>query len=107
MYAQPIFGKDGGFPAVVVETIDRRSRAEGRAWSRLPHLSDSDRKLLHGKADFLGVNYYGSNLVEPDLDAKPGMWSDQELRLSHDPSWPQAKTKRIRSVPQGLRQVLK
>lgn len=93
----------------MIDMIDRRSREEGRAWSRLPVMSDEVKQLIHGKADFLGVNYYTSQYVEPaeHINKEPSFWNDQELVKSQDVNWPQAKSKWLRSVPQGLRGLLK
>lgn len=47
-YAHPIFSKTGGYPDVMVENIDRRSKAEGRAFSRLPKMSDELKEYIKG-----------------------------------------------------------
>lgn len=99
----------GGYPPGMVDMIGRRSREEGRAWSRLPTMSKEDIELIRGKADFLGLNYYSSNRAEPAavIKREPSMWNDQELEVSLDESWPQAKSSWLRSIPDGLRQILK
>ena len=63
-----------------------------------------------GKADFIGLNYYTAHFAEPLVikgDEEVGYWSDVEVQSSVDPSWPQAKSAWLRSVPQGLRGMLK
>lgn len=55
----------------------------------------------------MGVNYYTSFLVEPAFDGSPGAFTDPEVLMTQDLSLPQARTERIRSMPQGLRRVLK
>lgn len=47
-YAHPIYSEEGGWPAVMVETIGQRSTAEGRAWSRLPVMTDEIKQLIKG-----------------------------------------------------------
>lgn len=108
--AHPIFSRTGGYPPIMRTTIARRSATEGRAWSRLPAMSNGQRDLIRGSADFLGLNYYTSNIAEPEPatmpPTPPSMWNDQEVRITQNGSWPQAKSRWLRSVPQGLREIL-
>lgn len=91
------------------QIIDQRSRDENRAWSRLPLMSDAERRLIRGSADFLGLNYYTSSIAEPahPVNRTPSLLNDREVIESQDPSWPQATSPWLRSVPQGLREMLK
>lgn len=59
-FAHPIFSKTGGYPQVMVDEINERSKMEGRMWSRLPEMSTDVKEFIRGSADFLGFNYYSS-----------------------------------------------
>lgn len=101
----PIFSAEGGFPAAVIASVDRRSRNEGRTTSRLPVMSDADKRLIRGKSDFVGIIYYSSRFVEPGVDAK-SLSNDREVTSSVDRNWPVASSG-MKSAPDGLRAVLK
>lgn len=113
----PIFSRDGGFPPMVVDAVDRLSRNEGRTRSRLPALSGADKRLIRGKSDFVGHIYYTSRLVEPaaidavsQYDAKPMPTEsndDSQVIKSVDPMWPISRVAYEHMVPEGLRAALK
>ena len=110
-FANPIYGKDGGYPKIMIQEIAKSSLTEGRAWSRLPVMSESLRASIHGSSDFFGFNYYTSRLVEMKADdsksLEPPSWEkDSKILLSIDPEWIQAKSDWLYSVPQGLEDVL-
>lgn len=48
LYGHPIFSRTGGYPQIMVDSIAELSRAEGRAWSRLPYMSAEVRDSLRG-----------------------------------------------------------
>lgn len=48
IYGHPIFSRTGGYPQIMVDTIAELSKAEGRAWSRLPYMSAEVRDSLRG-----------------------------------------------------------
>lgn len=115
------------------QVIDARSIREGRAWSRLPVLSEQEKQFIRGvsirteykftntfvfkllvikrlgKSDFFGLNYYTSHFAEPatEVNYAPDMFNDQEIVTTIDPSWPQAYSRWLYSVPEGLRALLK
>lgn len=110
-YAHPIFSKTGGYPKVMVEEINTRSKQEGRPWSRLPEMSDKIRKYIRGSADFLGYNYYSSRMVQLNTSAydpksEPSYWSDVHTIFTTQPEWKMAKSTWLYSVPQGLHDAL-
>jgi beta-glucosidase/6-phospho-beta-glucosidase/beta-galactosidase len=110
-YADPIFGVDGGYPKVIIEEIDKASIAEGRPFSRLPKMSEDDKKLIKGSSDFFGMNYYTSayitiNKTAPGPQGDPSWFKDSGIKESLDPNWKRAKTQWLASVPQGLRDLL-
>lgn len=110
-FANPIFSKAGGYPQVMVDEIDARSRREGWQWSRLPGMSAMIKNFIRGSADFLGYNYYSSRLVQLntsdyDPNAEPGWASDSRMIYSVDDKWKRAKSTWLYSVPEGLHDAL-
>lgn len=110
-FSHPIFSKEGGYPQIMVDEINRKSRdVEGRPWSRLPIMTDDTRKFILGTADFLALNYYTSRLTllrQEDPNMKPSWWADTNLDNPVDPSWKRAKSAWLYSVPEGLRDLLR
>lgn len=108
-FSNPIFSKDGGYPQVMIDQIGNKSLAEGRAWSRLPTMSEETKKYIQGTSDFLALNYYTSRLVIPreDEPTKISWYDDTNLDGPVDPSWPRAKSQWLYSVPEGLHDLLK
>ncbi|CRL03447.1 CLUMA_CG016473, isoform A [Clunio marinus] len=109
-FANPLFGT-GGYPHVMIDEINERSKVEGRPFSRLPQMSEEVKKLILGSADFLGMNYYTSSLIlinkaERDPREEPSWFSDSGVKESADPTWKQAKTFWLYSVPDGLKSLL-
>lgn len=110
-FANPIFSEKGGYPQVMVDEIASRSKREGRAWSRLPEMTDEVRKFIRGSADFLGYNYYSSRMVQLnttdfDPNAEPSWTSDSRMIYSVKPTWKRAKSTWLYSVPEGLHDAL-
>lgn len=109
--AQPIFGATGNYPQVMIDEIAARSVVEGRAFSRLPMMSVDLVKYIRGTADFFGLNYYTSFLMETNKTARetneePSWLKDVGIQQSADPNWKQSKLPLIYDVPQGLRSLL-
>lgn len=97
-FAQPIFGKSGGYPDIIVKEIAERSAVEGRAFSRLPELSEEWRQKLRGSADFMGLNYYTGatvriNTMKRPPNEEPGFFKDSGIVESSDPNWKQGQVK--------------
>lgn len=110
-FAHPIYTETGGYPQVMIDEIDSRSKREGRPWSRLPEMSERTKNYIKGTADFLGYNYYSSRFVELDTSdydptATPSCSSDARIIYSIDKSWKRAKSEWLYSVPEGLRGLL-
>ncbi|GAB0086590.1 Glycoside hydrolase family 1 [Sergentomyia squamirostris] len=115
-FANPFFSCKGGWPKSMQDTVDRNSKKEGRAWSRLPTFTHDQIKRIKGSADFLGINYYTGRILEPAnydwTSGSPGSppnpsWErDRNLFAKEDPSWPQAKSDWIYSYPGGLKHIL-
>ena len=109
-FAHPIFSAKGGHPSIMTTTIASNSIREGRSWSRLPAFSPSWRDRILGAADFLGLNYYTSRMVE--LAAKPGDPSpsferDESINMTVKAEWKKGKSSWMYSVPEGLGNLLR
>uniref|UniRef100_A0AC35GI17 Beta-glucosidase n=1 Tax=Panagrolaimus sp. PS1159 TaxID=55785 RepID=A0AC35GI17_9BILA len=61
-FLQPIYG-DGDYPEHVKNRIWENCKKQGRVTSRLPEITEEEKKLVKGSADFIGVNYYLSHRV--------------------------------------------
>lgn len=110
--ANPIFGKDGGFPQVMIDEINNRSLSEGRPFSRLPEMDKETQNLIHGSSDFFGLNYYTSSMIKIDKNPKnlriqPSWFVDSGVIEQKDPSWQESTAFWIYNVPQGLRELLR
>uniref|UniRef100_A0A182PT45 Uncharacterized protein n=1 Tax=Anopheles epiroticus TaxID=199890 RepID=A0A182PT45_9DIPT len=110
-FADPLFGADGNYPAVMVEEIAQNSALEGRTRSRLPTFTSAERALVRGSADFFAYNYYSSRLAELDQTdydpSVPPSWRrDARIVQSVDPGWSRAKSTWLYVVPEGLRGIL-
>lgn len=84
-FAHPIFTVAGGYPAVMKSTIDANSVAENRPLSRLPTFSAAEVESIKGTADFLGLNYYHSDVAvmgQPDtMDWAPAVSFYRDLNV--------------------------
>ena len=110
-FAHPIYSQAGGYPQVMIDEVNERSKREGRPWSRLPEMSERSKKYIQGTADFLGYNYYSSRLVEFDSSAfdptaRPSRFKDSRIICSINDKWKRAKSEWLYSVPEGLRGLL-
>lgn len=95
----------------MVDIINGNSELENRTWSRLPEFTPEEIIYVRGTADFLGLNYYTSNYATPATDLSewpnPSYYRDTNTKTSINETWPVAKSDWLRSVPQGLRDLLK
>ena len=87
--------------------MNRRSAAEGRAWSRLPVMNDETKAYIRGTSDYYGLNYYTSNIGTAKNTTEVSHAGDQETDLGYDESWPVAESSWLRSIPEGLTKMLK
>ncbi|KAF1317466.1 Beta-galactosidase, partial [Globisporangium splendens] len=86
-----------GWHADPVYFGDYPQNMKDRVGDRLPKFTEEEKKLLKGSSDFLGLNTYGTQYVEPSEeflagqlppnDATGGHIADQGVTLSSDPSW--------------------
>lgn len=99
----------------MVETVVSNSVKEGRLWSRLPEWSEDWRKRVRGSADFIGINYYTSRLVDRAGPASaPKVWEegasifkDMNLLKSVNTSWVKSKSSWLYSVPSGIGDLMR
>lgn len=66
--------------------------------------------MILGSADFLGVNYYTARMVklrEKPSGRSPSLERDSMIDLYVKPTWKQAKSSWIYSVPEGISGLLK
>ena len=61
--------------------IDDKSQAQGFQESRLPQFSAEDSAMIYNSSDFLGINFYTSNVVyTQESDIATVDWSaDQDV----------------------------
>lgn len=109
-FAHPIFSSKGGYPDVMVEQIKKHSLEEGLGWSRLPEFTEEWREKIKGSADFLGINYYTSRIIElrdkPDGPI-PSWERDTMLQYSINTEWKRGKSIWLYSVPTGIADLLR
>ncbi|XP_070575297.1 cytosolic beta-glucosidase-like isoform X2 [Ptychodera flava] len=105
-FAHPIFL--GDYPEVMKQQVLKKSRKQGLTSSRLPSFNEEEVRLIRNTADFLGVNYYTSQIVAnaETVGDKVGYLDDQDVAVSFDENWPKCDVPWLRPVPWGLRKVL-
>lgn len=109
-FASPIFSRTGNYPQVMIDQIGMNSRLEGFpvSRSRLPKLSRKWIEYIRGTADFLGLNYYSSQMVEDSTSfPSPSYKRDKGVNETGDPTWKSSAIKGMYIVPQGLRDLLR
>ncbi|XP_022104358.1 cytosolic beta-glucosidase-like isoform X2 [Acanthaster planci] len=107
-FAHPIL-VDGDYPAHMKEYVANVSRLQGLTTSRLPEFTESEKKMIAGTYDFLGLNHYTTSYVSHRATADPRVASftlDYDLELSEDEAWPKAASSWLSIVPWGLRRLL-
>lgn len=83
---------------------------ERRSRSRLPIFSEEWIEKIRGSADFLGLNYYTSRIIELPLEPvgeNPSIERDRMFEWKIRSEWKQAESKWLYSVPEGLGDVLR
>ena len=84
-YGHAIF-VDGKYPEVMRTQIDEKSAAQGFEESRLPHFSEEDSAIILGSSDFLGINFYTSEVVYPETSdiSDVSFYADQDVKTYQD-----------------------
>lgn len=105
-FADPILGK-GDYPSILKYEIAKLSRRKGYSYSQLPKLSERWKKKIRGTADFMGLNYFTSRIVEStsqrqDYETLLYFSANAYLKYTVRPEWKRANSSYIFSVPSGL-----
>lgn len=90
--------------------IDDNSKIEGRSSSRLPKFSKEWIDTIRGSADFLGLNYYTSRLVETPnkpVGPSPSYERDRNVKDSVNPEFKPSASEWLYSYPKGLGDLLR
>jgi len=100
--------KDGKYPEDMRTLIDAKSKTQGLKESRLPKFTEEESKELAGSADFIGLNFYTSQLVIPAKEdsTKPSLTTDDDLETYQDETWYQSGSSWLKVTPWGLRSTL-
>lgn len=109
-FANPVFGVDGDYPAVMREHIDNSSRHEGLQRSRLPKFTNEWIEQIRGAADFFGLNYYTSRMVElleTPTGPNPSYLRDTMIKQSVKPDWKHSSADYIYAYSPGFGDVLR
>lgn len=95
------------------DTIRENSLMEGLNASRLPIINEEERDLIRGTSDFFFLNYYTSAYAEPANVTTARKWPSPSLLRdayvfdTQNNEWPVAASYWLRSIPEGLRGLLK
>ena len=106
-YAHAIF-IDGKYPEVMRSKIDEKSEQQGFEKSRLPNFTDEESLSIQGTSDFLGINFYTSHVVYPEVGDiyDISFYSDQDVGSYQDDTWYTAASSWLKVTPWGIRQAL-
>ena len=69
--------------------IDTKSELQGFPESRLPEFTAEESAEILGSYDFLGINFYTSQLAYPDEGdiTQISYWEDKDVDTKADPNW--------------------
>ena len=89
--------------------ILRKSEEQGFVESRLPQFSDEDSAMILGSSDFLGMNFYTSAIVYPEIaDINDvSFYSDQDVSSYQEEAWFASGSSWLYVTPWGIREALK
>jgi len=106
-FAQPIL-VDGKYPAVMREKVDAKSKAQGFPNSRLPKFTVEEEQMIKNSSDFLGINFYTSELVYPEDEGVEDVsyHKDDDVALYKDPTWYTSGSSWLMVTPWGLRSIM-
>ncbi|CAH2096844.1 unnamed protein product [Euphydryas editha] len=110
IYAEPIFSEQGGFPKEFAEVVAQKSIEQGYATSRLPELTEEERKFIQGSFDFLGINHYTGYLVSANeyktANAVPSLLDDADVGVYISDDWLPSASDWLKMVPDSLYNLL-
>ncbi|XP_063619466.1 myrosinase 1-like [Cydia splendana] len=109
-FAHPIFSKEGDYPELVRNRVDKLSLHQGYTRSRLPYFTPEERISLRGSSDFFGLNHYTTFLMSPSNSeeswAVPSMDYDTGVKLEQDPKWLKPGSDWFSVYPPGFRKLI-
>ena len=107
-FAQPIL-VDGKYPAVMREKVDAKSEAQGFPTSRLPEFTAEEEQMIKNSSDFLGINFYTSEIVYPSDESTEDVsyYNDDDVASYKDPNWYTSGSSWLMVTPWGLRSIMK
>ena len=106
-FAQPIF-VDGTYPSVMRMKIDEKSQAQGFNESRLPSFTPEETIMVAQSSDFMGINFYTSELVYPvdEGTEEISYYKDDDAELVRDPNWFTTGLDSMRVTPWAIRSTM-
>ncbi|XP_060064598.1 uncharacterized protein LOC132544951 [Ylistrum balloti] len=99
---------NGDYPDVMKRQIANKSEAQNLPNSRLPQFTSEEKQYLNGSADFIGLNFYTSDVIQhyEDPDLPLDYYSDIDVKISKDPSWLGSGSDWLKVTPTGIRRML-
>lgn len=95
----------------MIQQIANNSFHEGRLISRLPVFSEHWIAKIRGSADFLGLNYYTSRMVDVNGYEKtgenPSIQRDRMYQRKIKDEWKHGHSDWLYSLPNGLGDILR
>lgn len=95
----------------MIQQIANNSLYEGRSRSRLPTFSENWVAKIRGSADFLGLNYYTSRVVDVNgyekIGQNPSIHRDRMYQRKVNNEWKHSHSDWLYSVPNGLGDILR
>jgi len=106
-FAKPVL-VDGRYPEVMRTKVGAKSEAQGFPESRLPEFTPEEEMMVSKSSDFLGLNFYTSELVKPEDEGIEDIsyHKDDDVVLRKDPSWYTSASSWLMVTPWGLRSML-
>ncbi|XP_072377281.1 myrosinase 1-like [Diabrotica undecimpunctata] len=107
-FAHPIVF--GSYPQEMEKKVGNRSSTQGYSGSRHPGFTDEESAYIAGTADYFGINYYTSVLIEhyKDEHKNEASWSaDTEVIQFQPPEWEDTIVNMFKVYPQGIYKLVK
>ncbi|VDI50812.1 lactase-phlorizin hydrolase, partial [Mytilus galloprovincialis] len=106
-YANPVF-VDGDYPDIMKKKIGNKSRRQHFNSSRLPSFTDYEKKYIKGSSDFIGLNFYTSEMVSMRRTPtyKVDYRDDTDIIAVKDPAWIGSGSSWLKLTPWGIRKAL-
>ncbi|XP_068625531.1 myrosinase 1-like [Battus philenor] len=110
LYTDPIFSKDGGFPKILKELVDKKSAEQGYTKSRMPEFTQEEIELMKGSSDFFGLNHYTAALVSATKYLRkhpvPSVYDDINVGNHKPDEWKPSPMVWLKQAPDSLLNVL-